>query len=139
MEKIKEHEFLLFNKDKIIKTILLDESVIKNNDFHLFERLIKDACGLRIKVIRLLPTELPVQKAIERAKRLDFLVECEGKYVHMEVNTAWEESTKMRNKSYFSLFTHKLLMLEKIMMKRQNLYKFNLIMECQINMDYVKY
>ena len=101
--------------------------------------MIKDACGLRIKVIRLLPTELPVQKAIERAKRLDFLVECDGRYVHMEVNTAWEESTKMRNKSYFSLFTHKLLMLEKIMMKRQNLYKFNLIMECQINMDYVKY
>ena len=49
---------------KIIKTILLDEVVIKNNDFHLFERLIKDACGLKIKVIRLLPTELPVQKAM---------------------------------------------------------------------------
>ena len=104
MDKVKEHEFLLFSKDKIIKTILLDEVVIKNNDFHLFERLIKDACGLKIKVIRLLPTELPVQKAIERAKRLDFLVECDGKYVHMEVNTAWEESTKMRNKSYFFSF-----------------------------------
>ena len=43
MNKVKEHEFLLFSKDKIIKTILLDEVVIKNNDFHLFERLIKDA------------------------------------------------------------------------------------------------
>ena len=44
--KLKDASFIINEEilqDKIIKTILLDEVVIKNNDFHLFERLIKDA------------------------------------------------------------------------------------------------
>ena len=100
----KEKNFFSFNYDRVFKSIICDEEARKNNDFHLLERLISECLEKEVKVLNIIPSELSVQNTNERTKRLDLLVKCENKEVHLELNTSFDKATRIRNNCFFFSF-----------------------------------
>ena len=102
--KNEEQEFYAFYYDRVFKAIFCSEEVVKNEDYHLLERLISEATKEKTKVIKIMSPELAVQNTEERTKRLDLLVESNGQMIHMELNTSWGEETIVRNNCFFFSF-----------------------------------
>lgn len=100
----KEKRFFSFNYDRVFKSVICDEKVRKNKDFHLLERLISECLEKEVKVLNIIPSELPVQSTNERTKRLDLLVKCENREVHLELNTSFDKATRIRNNCFFFSF-----------------------------------
>ena len=96
-EVVKEE--LTSKYDRIFKSIFVDE-----NDYTLMEALLSDCLGTNVRVIRYLPSELSVKSIKERVKRLDILIEADGKYINVEIDTSVDVSKKVRNFNYFTAF-----------------------------------
>ena len=102
--KRRQNQFLAFNYDRVFKSIFCSEEARRKNDFHLLERLISDVIKEKVKVIKIMSPELAVTSTRERTKRLDLLIESNGKVVHMELNTSWNLENKIRNNCFFFSF-----------------------------------
>jgi len=74
-------EFYKASNDAVFKTIFTKDS---NRD--LLKRLLKDILGIDVKIILLKVPELPKNKAINRGKVLDILVETSNGLINIEVN-----------------------------------------------------
>ena len=96
-EKVKP--FYSFKYDIVFKTIFGDE-----NNFSYLEELLKECLSKKIKIIRLIPTEVKVSNVLERKKRLDLLVEAEGQKINVEIDTAHDMLTRIRNLNFFYAF-----------------------------------
>ncbi len=58
-----------------------------------------------MKVLKFYPTDLPVRNKKERVKVLDVLLKTKDKkYVHCEVNTSFDEATRVRNLCFFNSY-----------------------------------
>ena len=90
--------------DRVFKSVFCDETIRKSNDYHLLERLIYEVTNLRLKVISILSPELSVQNTKEKTKRLDLLIECDGAFVNIELNSKLSPEIIIRNNCYFSSF-----------------------------------
>ena len=90
--------------DRVFKSVFCDEESVKLNDYHLLERLIKEAVKKQVDVVRILFPELPVSNTLERTKRLDLIAECKNEFVHIELNSKWDEPIRVRNLIFFFCF-----------------------------------
>ena len=91
--------FFTSRYDRIFRTIFVDDT-----DFHLLEALLSTCLDKDIKIIKILKTELSVSSSKERVKRLDLLVETNGEKINIELNTSFDDATKVRNFNYFTAF-----------------------------------
>ena len=92
-------EDLTAKYDRIFKSIFVDDK-----DYTLMEALLSDCLGTKVRVIRYLPSELSVKRVKEKVKRLDVLIEADGKYINVEIDTSVDISRKVRNFNYFTAF-----------------------------------
>ena len=68
------------------------------NRTHLLCELLSECLDIKIdKIIKFIPVELNVRQKNERSKRLDLLVEAEGRKINLELNSSYSEITKVRN------------------------------------------
>ena len=84
--------------DRVFKKIFVNES-----DYHLMEALLSECLESKVKVIKYLYPELPVENVNEKEKKLDVLVEIEGRRVIVELNTEGS-GIRLRNFNYFTSY-----------------------------------
>ena len=94
-----QNEDLTAKYDRIFKSIFVD-----TNDYSLMEALLSDCLETNVRIVRYLPSELSVKKVSEKVKRLDVLIEADGKYINVEIDTSVDVSKKVRNFNYFTAF-----------------------------------
>ena len=56
------------------------------------------------RIIDFIPIELGVRSKHERSKRLDLIVEVDGRKINVELNSSFDEVTKIRNLNYYFSF-----------------------------------
>ena len=90
--------FVRFNKDRT----------------HLLCELLSECLDIKIdRIIKFIPVELSARQKSERSKRLDLLVESQGRKINLELNSSYSEITKVRNINfYFSFCSQKTLVSE---------------------------
>ena len=93
---VSNKKFYTAKYDAVFKAIFVDP---KNP--MLLEGLLEDILHTNVKIIKFYNTELNVNRKNERNKRIDTLVEAEGKYIHIELNTDTSLSKDLRNFIYF--------------------------------------
>ncbi len=102
VENSESQKFFGLKYDRVFKTIIC---IKKNNKgYYFLERLIKEVTHLDLKVLNILSPELPVKNTSEKTKRMDLLVECDGAYVLIELNSVLKPEIIVRNEHYFSAF-----------------------------------
>lgn len=75
------------------------------NRTHLLCELLSKCLDIKIdKIIKFIPVELNTRQKNERSKRLDLLVEAEGRKINLELNSSYNESTKERNINFYFYF-----------------------------------
>ena len=112
IEKNKTKEvFYGFNYDKMFKAIFVG---FNEDRTHLLCELLSECLDIKIdRIIKFIPVELNVRQKSERSKRLDLLVEAEGRKINLELNSSYSEITKVRNMNfYFSFCSQKTLVSE---------------------------
>lgn len=92
-------KFYTAKTDRVFKTIMS-----KNID--ILEAVISQSLEKNIKIIRFINPELNIANVKERVKTVDVLIESEGTYINLELNTEYNIVTKIRNQSYFAAFYH---------------------------------
>ena len=98
-EKEEKDEIFYTSKyDRVFKSIF-----IKEHDHILMEYLLGDCFGEKVKIIKYLYPELGVSNVNGKAKKLDSIIELEGKMVILEVNTEGMAILE-RNLNYFMDF-----------------------------------
>ena len=109
-EKTKE-VFYGFNYDKMIKAIFVG---FNEDRTHLLCELLSECLDIKIdRIIKFIPVELSARQKSERSKRLDLLVESQGRKINLELNSSYSEITKVRNINfYFSFCNQKTLVSE---------------------------
>ena len=85
--------------DRVFRTIFINDK-----DNHLLEALLSQCLKKEVKIIKLLKTELSVNSTKERVKRLDLLIETDGQKINLELNTTFNDATRVRNFNYFTSF-----------------------------------
>ena len=68
--------------DRVFKTIF-----VQDNDYHLMEALLSECLGSKVKVVRYLYPELDVTNVEDKERKVDVLVELDGKNILVELNT----------------------------------------------------
>ena len=91
--------FFTAKYDRVFRSIFIDD-----NDHELLEGLLSTCLDSKIKIIKLLKTELSVNSNKERVKRLDLLVKSLDSMINLELNTNSNLAIKVRNLNYFSSF-----------------------------------
>ena len=94
----KDKKFYTAKYDRIFKTIFIDK-----NDHLLMESVLSECLGEKVKILEYLKVELGVTNISERTKRLDVLLECNGKKIIVELNTEGP-SVNNRNLAFFSKY-----------------------------------
>ena len=84
--------------DRVFKTIFVDD-----NDYHLMEALLSECLGSKVKVLRYLYPELDVASIEDKERKVDVLVELDGKNILVELNTEGL-GIRLRNFNYFLTF-----------------------------------
>ena len=109
-EKTKE-VFYGFNYDKMFKAIFIG---FNEDRTHLLCELLSECLDIKIdRIIKFIPVELSARQKNERSKRLDLLVESQGRKINLELNSSYSEITKVRNINfYFSFCSQKTLVSE---------------------------
>ena len=109
-EKTKE-VFYGFNYDKMFKAIFVG---FNEDRTHLPCELLSECLDIKIdRIIKFIPVELSARQKNERSKRLDLLVESQGRKINLELNSSYSEITKVRNINfYFSFCSQKTLVSE---------------------------
>ena len=109
-EKTKE-VFYGFNYDKMFKAIFVG---FNEDRTHLLCELLSECLDIKIdRIIKFIPVELSARQKSERSKRLDLLVESQGRKINLELNSSYSEITKVRNINfYFSFCSQKTLVSE---------------------------
>ena len=109
-EKIKD-VFYGFNYDKMFKAIFVG---FNEDRTHLLCELLSECLDIKIdRIIKFIPVELSARQKNERSKRLDLLVESQGRKINLELNSSYSEITKVRNINfYFSFCSQKTLVSE---------------------------
>jgi len=81
---------------------------------HLLCELLRECLDIKIdRIIKFIPVELSARQKSERSKRLDLLVESQGRKINLELNSSYSEITKVRNINfYFSFCSQKTLVSE---------------------------
>ncbi len=81
---------------------------------HLLCELLSECLDIKIdRIIKFIPVELSARQKSERSKRLDLLVESQGRKINLELNSSYSEITKVRNINfYFSFCSQKTLVSE---------------------------
>ena len=93
-----EGKFLTGKIDRVFKTIF-----VQDNDFHLMEALLSECLESNVKIIKYLYPELDVASISDKEKKVDVLIELEGKKVLVELNTEGL-GIRLRNFNYFTNF-----------------------------------
>ena len=92
-------KFYTAKYDRIFKAIFKNES-----DHHLMEAVLETCLGSKVKIISYYDNELKIRHVEERTKRLDLLIDMEGKKVNVEINSNADRATKVRNLNFFTSF-----------------------------------
>ena len=109
IEKTKTKDvFYGFNYDKMFKAIFVG---FNEDRTHLLCELLSECLDIKIdRIIKFIPVELKIRQKSERSKRLDLLVEAQGRKINLELNSSYSEITKVRNINfYFSFCSQKTL------------------------------
>ena len=108
--KIKD-VFYGFNYDKMFKAVFVG---FNEDRTHLLCELLSECLDIKIdRIIKFIPVELSARQKNERSKRLDLLVESQGRKINLELNSSYSEITKVRNINfYFSFCSQKTLVSE---------------------------
>ena len=88
--------FFTAKYDRVFRSIFIDD-----NNHELLEGLLSTCLNSKVKIIKLLKTELSVNSNKERVKRLDLLVESLDSIINLELNTNSNLAIKVRNLNYF--------------------------------------
>ena len=94
--------FYAFNIDKMFKAIFgADDEKSKK----LLKELLSECLDIKIdKIIGFIPVELSARNKNERSKRLDLIVEVKGKKINIELNSSFNDVTRIRNLNYYFAF-----------------------------------
>lgn len=94
--------FYAFNIDKMFKAIFgADDEKSKK----LLKELLSECLDIKIdKIISFIPVELSARNKNERSKRLDLIVEVKGKKINIELNSSFNDVTRIRNLNYYFAF-----------------------------------
>lgn len=95
-------KFYAFNIDKMFKAIFgaNDEKSKK-----LLKELLCECLDIKIdKIIGFIPVELSARNKNERSKRLDLIVEVKGKKINIELNSSFNDVTRIRKLNYYFAF-----------------------------------
>lgn len=96
-------KFYTAKYDRVFKTILCDE-----DNPHMMQEFLSRLLNKKIEIVKFLRNELPIRNAEEKVKTIDVLVKSENEYIHIELNTNYENWLNIRNFVYFStVFTKK--------------------------------
>ena len=98
----KTKTFYAFNIDKMFKAIFgADDEKSKK----LLKELLSECLDIKIdKIIGFIPVELSARNKNERSKRLDLIVEVKGKKINIELNSSFNDVTRIRNLNYYFAF-----------------------------------
>jgi hypothetical protein len=99
VEEKNAKKFYTAKNDIVFKTIFIND-----NDYSLMNALLSEILGCEVKVIRYLKNELDIKDIDEREKRVDALIEADGKKIHLELNTDCSKAIRYRNYIYFEAF-----------------------------------
>lgn len=91
-----EKPFKTARNDIVFKTVFIDDK-----DYTLMNALLSEILNTEVKVIKYLKNELDVKDVKEREKRVDALIEAEGRKIHLELNTDASVTIRYRNLIYF--------------------------------------
>ncbi len=95
-------KFYGFNYDKMFKAIFIGP---KKERTHLLCELLSECLKIKIdKILKFIPVELSIRQKKERYKRLDLLLEADGRKINLELNSSYSESTRIRNLNYYFSF-----------------------------------
>ena len=97
-EAVKNDKFYTGRNDRVFKTIFVND-----NDFHLMEALLSECLDTDVKVIKYLYPEIAIENVSVKEKKLDVLVEIEGRNVIVELNTEGA-GIRLRNFNYFTSY-----------------------------------
>ena len=97
--KIKPKPFYGFKYDAVFKAVFGDEK-----NFEYLEGLLSECLDKKVKVIKLIPTEMQIRNVKERKKRLDLLIEADGQKINVEIDTSHDNLTRVRNMNFFYTF-----------------------------------
>ena len=97
--KIKQKPFYGFKYDAVFKAVFGDEK-----NFEYLEGLLSECLDKKVKVIKLIPTEMQIRNIQERKKRLDLLIEADGQKINVEIDTSHDNLTRVRNMNFFYSF-----------------------------------
>ena len=94
--------FYAFNIDKMFKAIFgADDEKSKK----LLKELLSECLDIKIdKIIGFIPVELSARNKNERSKRLDLIVEVRDKKINIELNSSFNDVTRIRNLNYYFAF-----------------------------------
>ena len=93
----KGKKFYTTKYDRIFKAIFVQE-----NDHHLMEALLSECLDSKVKIKYLYP-ELAVNNIEDKEKKVDVLIELEGKKVLIKLNTKGK-GIRLGNFNYFTSF-----------------------------------
>ena len=91
--------FFTAKYDRIFRSIFVND-----DSYFLLEALLSKCLNKDVKIIKLLKTELGVNSSKERVKRLDLIAETNGQKINVELNTSFNNATRVRNFNYFTSF-----------------------------------
>lgn len=92
-------KFYTAKHDRVFKTVFCD-----SDDLGLLQEFLHRILEIPIDSIELIQPELPVRNTFERVKTVDVLVKTEGKYIHIEINTGFNQYLHCRNFNYFTTY-----------------------------------
>ena len=94
--------FYAFNIDKMFKAIFGEDN---EKSKKLLKELLSECLDIKIdKIICFIPIELSARNKNERRKRLDLIVEVSGKKINIELNSSFNDVTRIRNLNYYFAF-----------------------------------
>lgn len=114
----KEKKFYTAKYDRVFKTILCNE-----DDTKLFQEFLSRILKKKVEIVEFLRNELPVNTTLEKVKTVDVLVKVDNDYIHIELNTNYNNYLHIRNYIYFStLYSNKVKRGEKYDLKTKFLH-----------------
>ena len=94
--------FYAFNIDKMFKAVFVGTDEVSKS---LLLELLSECLDAKVDwIIGFIPIELGVRSKHERSKRLDLIVEVDGRKINVELNSSFDEVTKIRNLNYYFSF-----------------------------------
>ena len=102
INQTKEKTFYGFNYDKMFKAIFVGEDKKRTE---LLCELLSECLETKVdRIIKFIPVELNARRKKERYKKVDLLLEAEGRKINLELNSTYNEADKIRNMNYYFSF-----------------------------------